>query len=371
MFRSRIADLLTLLIEGLVALLVLGSVWPFGSVQAFFQAILLGGVALILVVWAIKTAILGRPLWKPCLLVTLAAAFCCVPMFQLQPLPRAWLQWIAPGTADWLNEFRPPPADLPGAERDSLTFDAGLTRVWLFRLIGFAALFAAIRNNLTHPAAFMRFAWLCIANGALLAIVGIGQMTSSPENVVFWSIPTDGSVFGPFICRNHAAYVLNLCLGLAFGLLLGTRSFLLTGSANKRRLNRPIWVEMLRDVPVAWILCAIGILFAGLVATLSRGGLVSLLFAGGVGLTALGGRFGSRLRWVVALPTIAVAVCFLGFSGFDRVTKRWDKLVDDSVAPESRVNVWARTAPLIGRFPAWGSGWGTFILVEPPTRKPG
>ena len=388
MLRIRIADFLTVAIEALVAFLVLGSVWPFGSVQAIFQMILLDGVGVILVLWAIKAALLGRPLWKPCLLTVLVAAFCCVPILQIVPMSPTWIQAFAPGTARWLQEFRPPPADVPGdpeaarVDSETLSFDAGETRDWLFRLIGFAALFAAVRNNLTAPASAIRFAWLCVANAALLAIVGIGQMTSSPENMVYWRIPTEGSVFGPFICRNHAAYVLNLGIGLAFGLLLGTRAFLAnepptesSGGRRRRRHHhhreRPMWAEMLRDPKVAWLLCGIGICVAGLIATLSRGGGISLLAAGGIGLAALGGRNAGRLRWMIVLPIVAVTFCFLAFSGFERVTKRWDKLVDDAVTPESRSAVWARTAPLIGKFPVFGSGWGTFIEVEPTTRKPG
>src|SRR5262249_11533920 len=57
--------------------------------------------------------------------------------------------------------------------------------------------------------------------------------------------------------------------------------------------------------------------------------------------------------------------------GFERVGERWEKLVDDNVSPESRAAVWARTFPLVGRFPIWGTGWDTFILVEPLTRRPG
>ena len=390
MLRIRIADFLNVAIEALVIILVLGSVWPFGSVQAIFEMILLGGVGVVLVFWAIKAAVLGRPVWKPCLLVTLVAAFCCVPILQATPMSPGVIGTLAPGNAQWLREFRPPPADVPGdpeaagVSAETLSFDAGATRFWLYRLIGFAALFVAIRNNLTSPASAIRFAWLCVANAALLAIVGIGQMTSSPENMVYWTIPTRGSVFGPFICRNHAAYVLNLGIGLAFGLLLGTRAFLMTNDApsapsesgRRRRRHhhhreRPIWAEMLRDPKVAWLLCGIGICVAGLIATLSRGGAISLLAAGGIGLAALGGRNASRLRWLIVLPIVGIALCILAFSGFERVTQRWDKLVDDAVTPESRAAVWSLTAPLIGKFPVFGSGWGTFIEVEPTTRKPG
>jgi len=132
-----------------------------------------------------------------------------------------------------------------------------------------------------------------------------------------------------------------------------------------------MWAEMLRDPNVAWLLAGIGICVAGLVATLSRGGAISLLAAGAVGLAALGGKNAGRLRWMIAVPIVAVAFAFLAFSGFDRVTRRWDKLVDDAVTGESRSVVWKRTTPLIAQFPVFGSGWGTFIEVEPTTRKPG
>src|SRR5262249_38182480 len=93
----------------------------------------------------------------------------------------------------------------------------------------------------------------------------------------YWSVPTKGQVFGPFVCRNHAAYYLNLCLGLTAGLLLGTRYFLTS--------ERSSWRGIFRDPRVLWLICGIGIMFAGLIATLSRGGLIGL----GIGVvTCLG-----------------------------------------------------------------------------------
>ena len=50
-------------------------------------------------------------------------------------------------------------------------------------------------------------------------LLGIAQSLSSPRNVVYWSIATQGAVLGPFICRNHYPFYLNLCIGLAQGLL--------------------------------------------------------------------------------------------------------------------------------------------------------
>jgi O-antigen ligase/tetratricopeptide (TPR) repeat protein len=374
MTRTRVSTLLAGAIEALVAALALGSVWPFGSVHAFVQAILLAGIGLVLALWAARVAVEGRPIWRSCALVACAAAFCCVPALQTMRLAPSAVEWLSPATAESYRALRPSAADEPLAsdarigneERLTLSFDAGATRKGLLRLIGLAALFAAIRNNLAGPGSATRFAWWCVANGVLLATVGLGQMTSSPANVVFWMVPTEGQVFGPFVCRNHAAYVLNLAVGCALGLLMGSRCFAYEGARDVRAR----WTDLIREPRVAWLLCALGVLAAGLTATLSRGGMLGLLLGAAMGLAALGGGIGRRLRWAI-VPAAVIALAFLGFSGFDRVGGRWEKLVDDNVSPESRAAVWARTFPLVGRFPVWGTGWDTFMLVEPLTRQPG
>jgi O-antigen ligase len=365
--RERLARPLNLVMEGVIALLAVGSVWPFASVLPFFQWILFAFVAALLVLWALRALLEGRLLFKTCPVVVCLTALCILTMLQIVPLPRAWVTALSPKTTE-LRDALLPSADETGIARAeettaTLSLAPGVTRLELLRLIAALALFAAVRNNLVDPGAFYRLGWLLAANGVMLALIGMGQLTSSPRNEIYWSVPTKGQVFGPFVCRNHAAYYLNLCLGLTAGLLLGTRYFLTS--------ERSSWRGIFRDPRVLWLICGIGIMFAGLVATLSRGGLIGL----GIGVVTCLGllifQFGKRTPWIGAGLILGLSAALIFWQGSDRVSQRWDKMGGENSTPEARIEVWTRSWPLVSQFPTFGTGLGTFGHVEQMRRQPG
>jgi tetratricopeptide (TPR) repeat protein len=378
--RCRLAHLLTAAMEGVVLLLVPCAVWPFGSVHAYFQWLLIVGVGLLLVLWAARTLVEGRLVWVSCPIALGLATLCLLVIVQVIPLSAGAVGILAPGTASLrgaLLPAAPEPVDggslttssVPAA---TLSLDAGATRDGLLQLVAVVALFAAVRNNLRYPAFFYRLAWVCAANGVALALVGMGQLASSPSNVVFWSVPTRGAVFGPFICRNHFAYYANLCLGLTAGLLLGTRYFQGLATEVRRPDREPqlAWREMFRDPRVLWLAACLAIVGAGLVASLSRGGILGLIAGGGTAVVMLMARR-ATLRWAMLAGTVSLSLLLACWFGFDRVSHRWQNIWHDNVAAESRVAVWQRTLPLTARFAVWGSGLGTFERVEQLTRVPG
>ena len=375
--RCRLANLLTAAMEGIVLLLVSCSAWPFGSIHAYFQWILLAGVGLLLLGWAARAILVGRILWVACPVTLALAVFCLLAMAQVLPLSAEWVSRLSPQTAALQDFFLPSRQELAVVGADdpttrTLSVDAGATRACLLQLIAILALYAAVRNNLRDAGVFHRLAWLCAANGVLLALVGMGQLVSSPANVVFWSFPTRGAVFGPFICRNHFAYYANLCLGLTAGLLFSTRYFFSRphSHSDPRRTPRSSWRELFRDPRVLWLGAWLAILLAALLACLSRGGVLGLLVGGAVAALLMLRRTESP-RWAMGVGIAALAGLLVLWLGFDRVSRRWEDVWQDNVAPEARGTVWMRTLPLVARFPVWGTGLGTFGLVEPQLRRPG
>jgi O-antigen ligase len=371
--RSTLAKLLTAAMEGIVLFLVLFAAWPFGSVHAYFQWVMLAGVGVLLGCWAARAILVGRLLWVACPVTVALAALCLLAIVQVLPLDAGWIGRLSPATAQLYDFLLPAPAELADAGADdgvrTLSLDAGATRMCIVQLVAILALFAVVRNNLRDPGAFYRLAWLAAINGVLLALVGMGQLASSPPNVVLWSFPTQGQVFGPFICRNHFAYYANLCLGLGAGLLLGRRYFL-APPRDRAHMAERAWRDLFRDPRVLWLGTCLAILLAGLLACLSRGGVLGLAVGGGVALAVL--RTHTRMpRWFMGAGITTLAGLLVLWVGFDRVSRRWEEVWQDNVAAEARTTVWRRTLPLVERFPIWGTGLGTFGLVEPQTRRPG
>ena len=375
--QPRLDCAFTRVMEALVLFLAMVSAWPFGSVHAIVQSLLLAGVAILLGCWAARIILAGRPIWTPCPIAPCLAGVCLLALVQTLPLGESWVQWLAPETAALRQGVLAPDESLAQGPREpaedrsiagTLSLAPGATRRYLIQLIGVLAVFCVVRNNLREPGSFRRLAWFGAANGVLLTVVGLGQLASSPPETVFWSIPTQGSVFGPFICRNHAAFYLNLCLGLTTGLFLGTRCFIpmASGAAASCAASHG---DLFRDPRVMWLASTLGILVTGLLFSLSRGGVLGLVIGGLVGLLVLRSRVAAR--WWAGGSVLAVTVMLTLWLGHERVSQRWENLWQDNAQGEARATVWARAFPLVGRFPLWGSGLGTFGLVEQTTRQPG
>lgn len=363
--RRGIAYASVIAMEGTVVVLALGSVWPFASVHPFFQWILYCGVGFLLVCWAVRALAEGRLLWKSCPVVALFAALCSMTILQIVPLPIGWVQVLSPNSVKLRQSVMPSAEEFGQSIEEStatISVDPGATRRELMNLIAMLGLFATIRTNLRDPGAFYRFAWLLAANGVMLALLGMGQIASSPNNVIYWTVPTAGVVFGPFITRNFAAYYLNLCIGLTSGLLLGTRYFLAA--------NRGNWREMFRDPRVLWLISGLAIMFAGLIATLSRGGLIGLLIGGAMGLLLLLSRRDRSIPWLGLGLIVLIAGGLLVWQGDGRVIDRWDHSPESVVKGEERVGLWKRSLPLVLDYPLLGSGIGTFMYVEQTQRAP-
>src|SRR5205085_1208612 len=57
-----------------------------------------------------------------------------------------------------------------------------------------------------------------LVNGALLSFLAVAQLGWA-RGRIYWTFPSLNQPFGPFVCRNHYPYYLNMCLGVGAGLL--------------------------------------------------------------------------------------------------------------------------------------------------------
>jgi O-antigen ligase/tetratricopeptide (TPR) repeat protein len=237
------------------------------------------------------------------------------------------------------------------------------------RLLAVFCLFAVVRNTIASANALRRLSLLSVLNGLALALLALLQFFTSPRFTLFWTYPTDGTVFGPFICRNHFSFYVNVCLGLGLGYLLHMRWA--TAARSRRNRYAPSAAESLLQRPgMLWIAAALALIVSAAFFSLSRGGFVALL--GGVLLALIVLWFTSTRGSGVAvwLVTGLLAFCLLAWYGWPQVEARLVSLWA-SPAQDGRFPVWSNCLPLLKRFPIFGTGYGTFRYVEPLQRGPG
>ncbi len=361
-WREAAARRLRAGMEGIVLVLVCGAPWPFGSVHPGFELLLDAGLTLLLGLWAAEMLLAGRLGWEFCAVSLCLAGLFVLGMAQLVPLSRPVLGTLSPGTAAYYAELLPAvPEELPdGAPRGSLPYPAGttlslapdMTRIEVLRLLAVFALFSVVRQRLASPAALRRLCLVVLVNGALLAAFGLAQFWTAPRNTVYWTFPSLGQVFGPFINRNHAAGYLNLCLGLGLGLLL----------SRARRPEQLLAWNWWLEAGGLRLMLALALVLGGIACSMSRGGLVAFMGAGGfcLALAAMRGRHGSLTAGLLLLAGLAMAlVIWFGMQPvLERMDEAWEK------GDPLRTDVWRRVVPLVAEFPLWGTGYGTFGPLE-------
>jgi hypothetical protein len=218
--------------EVVLLFLSVGFVWGFGGNDPRWEAAAAFGIFLLVALWG-TSGILSRKLPIQIDLVTVClAGLTLLAVVQLVPLPLQLVKLLSPGMAELHLTMRPELGERLSTEATAIprptwlamTLDPYGTRIYIARLVALLMTYLVVRNWLASREALNRFAWACTVNGLVLAAFALGQFFSSEgRNTIYWSIPTIGSVYGPFICRNHYPDYAAICCGLGLGLLFQTR----------------------------------------------------------------------------------------------------------------------------------------------------
>jgi O-antigen ligase len=364
-------------IEAGILALVCFAPWAFGATAPRYEFFLDVGLAGLSALWGVRILLERQRTWRWCPVAACLSALVLVAALQIAPVPRGLLRRISPATARMYDQLLPALAEvLDGGDRGSdltppagstLSVDRGATRREVFRLLALLLLFAIVRDNIDPAGGLRRLGLAALANGSLLALFGLVQAFSSGPKSIYWSYPTVGSPFGPFINRNHFAFYVNVCVGLGVGLILG-RTRAVDGRDPVRGGGGPrprLVAGLLLEPATIGIVFAIGLMISGVAVSLSRGGFVALLGGLSFGLVLWVSRSKNRslADWAVLLgPAVALAlVCWFGY---DQVASRLATLRNGEAMRELRPAIWARALPVARDFPLWGTGCGTYEFAD-------
>ncbi len=367
--------------EAVLLIMVCLSPWAFGAVEPLGEFLLLAGVGLLAMLWAVAMLLEGRLSWRKCPVALCLAALYLLGIWQLTPLSRPVLQAFSPATAKMYDQLLPAdhevvpvgetPPTLTPPPGSTISLYPGATRQEQIRLLAFLLVFAFVRNNIASAASLRRLSIVAAANGALLSLFALTQYFSSPHDTVYWTYHSGGDVFGPFICRNHFSFYVNVCAGLAVGLLL---SF---GASDARRSpnRQTAWADSLSayllDPRRLWVGIALVLMLSAIAVSLSRGGFLALTGAAILCLI-LALRRSRRLAPLgAAVVVVGVTFALVSWFGADRIKARLATVYDGRAALEDRAPLWSRLLPVAANYPLWGAGYGTFDYVEPLTRTTG
>jgi hypothetical protein len=205
---------------------------------------------------------------------------------------------------------------------------------------------------------------VCI-NGFALAFFGLIQFFSSPPQTLFWIFPVGNRPFGPFINRDHFAFYINLCIGLSGGLWL---SLLPKKERQPPVLGLLDWLlrplEILNTPAALWVSVGLIFMLGGLVLSLSRGAILSLIAALAIFCAA---RIIRARRVEVPDAGLVLGILVLAviaWFGLNSVMAHLATIWKGDPLEDQRLPAWFDGLRIAKEFPLLGSGFGSFLDVD-------
>jgi O-antigen ligase len=289
------------------------SVFAHGVVEVWSESILEIGASLLFITWAFlanrdpETAIQWNPLTWPLL------GIIAIGVLQLA------LRWTA-------NPF--------------------FTRVELLQFSAYFVVFFLTAQAFRERDDLVKLSWFLVLLGFSVGLLGIIQFFTS-QDTIYWirSLPQGGTVFGPYVNRNHFAGFVELVapVGLALLVFRGVHRdlFLLTG--------------LLTIIPVG-----------ALILSGSRGGIVCFGFEVAVLTLLARTRKGLRGATMIAVAFVGLAsIALIAWLGAGKAIERFSKTRVGDVTLSRRASMFRGAVHTFLDHPLKGVGLGTIVTVFP------
>jgi O-antigen ligase len=310
----------------------------------------------VLGVWAIVTARAWEDPRTVRLGIALGALVIAITV-QVLPLPYSWTVWLSPGLETFLREsqlgYRPP-------MRRALSLEPGRTAVVWALAIGLSlVLVGATRMIRRIPLEW--FVSQLMGLAMALAVFGIVQRAffdpANPLVYGFWRPRDGGNPFGPFVNRNHFAGWMVMALPLVAMYGIGVLREV-TGPAARGIGAWVRWCTTVDGNRVFLIGVATLVMGAALVLTGSRSGVASFAVAVATMLIfVIRETRQRRHRFAAAACAGILLLGVVAWAGSDMVVQRF------AAAPAAlteRLGAWRNTLAIIGDFPVFGIGLGSY-----------
>lgn len=293
------------------------------------------------------------------------ALFLILAVVQLLPLPVSLIKILSPETAATKTTLL---GNLPNAadilNKMTLSFYPQATRHNLRLILAIAIVFVITVNIYRRDEQITRLLSAIAIIGGGLALLALLQNLIG-NGKIYWIFPTHGKGYsGTFVNHSHYGQFMNLSMGAALGFLLVK----LHKEFGNKKVALPEIVTRLgeTDFRMAWFCIGTIILGAATVfISLTRGGMVSMLIAGGFTVVILAFKRGLEGRsWIITAMALGSFICVLHI-GFDAVYERLATLSEFDRAEGGRWEIVKDISVAWMRFPLFGAGLGSHDVVYP------
>ncbi len=281
-------------------------------------------------------------------------------LLQLIPLPPGLVKIFAPAVYQAyfpLLELQNSPQWIP------LTVNQKATLLEFFRISAYSLFYVLTVQLLSKSEALTKtikvIAWLT----AGIAFMAIIQKFTSPQDMYWLREIPHGSVFGPWVNRNHYAGFMELVFPLVFALFFHYRPPFSYQQSFRKRLVA-IFSSPTSNVHF-FLWFAVILIIASVFVSLSRGGIFAISTGFFFFLLLLAHKESNSSKsfklLIIAAPLLAIT-----WFGWDPILARFNKTFTETGAlTDGRMLVFKDCIPFIKDFFFTGSGFGTFIHAFP------
>ena len=273
--------------------------------------------------------------------------------FQLVPLPAAWVDVLSPTDrhirlALSLSAVVGP---LP------ISVDSSAT-VWAFAVFAGAVAVFFVARRVFDTGGVRTVLRGVAGTGLVLSALCLAQ-DATGNGLMYWRWKPPFEVaypFGPFINRNHYATWAVMAVPAVLGYLLAH------GWVHTRATPRASWRARLGlfDGRSLWLASAVVVMLVGLVASLSRSGMIGMAAAFAAAIYWRGRHSDAPVsRWAIGALLLAAAGAAIRID----LVELYHRFAASGVAVSDRLSIWRATLPVIQDFWLTGAGAGTFETV--------
>jgi len=288
---------------------------------------------------------------------------------QVVPLPKFLVKFFSPKTFSFYQNFSP---DFSSTHFLSLSVVPTQTLKQGFEILTYVLLGFLILRTVTRRHQIMQIFSVIVAMGIFEAFYGFFELYSSNPHILFYKKTHFlDCVTGTFVNRNHLSGYLEMVIPLAVGLVIARIDFFeWSGLRLRDKLVR------ISERGLAWNgLISLGIVGMALaiVFSKSRSGIFILVLSF-ILLSGLAGLYYQRGEQERKGIKTFLKVVFFGivlFSLYIGIGATLERFSLDKILQEQRPLVWGNTIEMIGDFPVFGSGLGTFASVYPAYEESG
>ena len=289
------------------------------------------------------------------------AAFVLLAVFTIIPMPQKTVSILAAETVKLKSELLP---ESTNNFRDfTLSFYPHGTKNNIRIILCVAAVFVVVLNVFKTSKQIKRLLKAIVIIGAAVAVLAIAQDIAGNGKIYWFVFSPQKAISGPFVNHSHFGQFMNLSIGAAVGLAL----LILHRQFNKGETTAAAVFEYFDSsrAKELWFPAAmISVSAAAVFASLTRGGMLSMLIAMSITVLLLSARKTLRQHgWIVVIVALTALVCLL-YTGFDTVYERLATLGSLDRYP-TRLEVLKDMTEPIRRFMIFGTGLGSHAVIYP------